>query len=128
MYEPTPTMNHGQRSHHTSYRYVNYVNGNVFFHEVYLSVYLIFTIVSSFRQEIIERLQQNHMLVILVTNSLTSYMDKARQEAKGLKIEVIDQVCLLCSISLILKSFSLVFQLTYLWILITIIQIKGSII
>lgn len=54
LYEPTPTMNHGQRSHHTSYR-----------------------------QEIIERLQQNHMLVILVTNSLTSYMDKARQEAKA---------------------------------------------
>ncbi|XP_026291782.1 probable ubiquitin carboxyl-terminal hydrolase FAF-X isoform X3 [Frankliniella occidentalis] len=54
LYEPAPTMNHGQRSHHTSYR-----------------------------QEIIERLQQNHMLVILVTNSLTTYMDKVRQEAKA---------------------------------------------
>lgn len=34
------------------------------------------------RQEIIERLQHQHMLVILVTNSLTTYMDKVRQAAK----------------------------------------------
>lgn len=31
----------------------------------------------------IERLQNQHSLVILVTNSLTSYMDKVRQIAKG---------------------------------------------
>lgn len=54
LYEPSPTMNHGQRSLQTSYR-----------------------------QEIIERLQQNHMLVILVTNSLTTYMEKVRQVAKA---------------------------------------------
>jgi hypothetical protein len=32
---------------------------------------------------VIERLQNQHSLVILVTNSLTSYMDKVREIAKG---------------------------------------------
>jgi len=36
------------------------------------------------RQEVIERLQNQHSLVILVTNSLTSYMDKVRHIAKGM--------------------------------------------
>lgn len=36
-----------------------------------------------FRQEVIDRLQNQHGLVILVTTSLTSYMDKVRQLAKG---------------------------------------------
>ncbi|XP_023706840.1 probable ubiquitin carboxyl-terminal hydrolase FAF-X isoform X1 [Cryptotermes secundus] len=53
LYEPSPNMNHSQRSHHIYYR-----------------------------QEVIERLQNQHSLVILVTNSLTSYMDKVRQIAK----------------------------------------------
>ncbi|KAJ9591428.1 hypothetical protein L9F63_002034, partial [Diploptera punctata] len=53
LYEPSPNMNHSQRSHHIYYR-----------------------------QEVIERLQNQHSLVILVTNSLTSYMDKIRQIAK----------------------------------------------
>lgn len=48
--------------------------------------YVLTNCVIFFSQEIIERLQQNHMLVILVTDSLTSYMDKARQVAKGTKL------------------------------------------
>lgn len=35
-----------------------------------------------FRQEVIERLQSEHSVVILVTNSLTNYMDKVRQLVK----------------------------------------------
>lgn len=35
--------------------------------------------VSLYRQEVIERLQSEHSVVILVTNSLTNYMDKMRQ-------------------------------------------------
>lgn len=34
------------------------------------------------RQEVIERLQSEHSVVILVTNSLTNYMDKVRQLVK----------------------------------------------
>lgn len=34
------------------------------------------------RQEVIERLQNQHTVVILVTNSLTSYMEKVRQLVK----------------------------------------------
>ena len=37
----------------------------------------------SYRQEIIERLQAQHSLVILVTNSLTTYMEKIKQIIKG---------------------------------------------
>ncbi|XP_012278998.1 probable ubiquitin carboxyl-terminal hydrolase FAF-X [Orussus abietinus] len=54
LYEPSPvTMSHTQRSHHVYYR-----------------------------QEVIERLQNQHSVVILVTNSLTNYMDKVRQLVK----------------------------------------------
>lgn len=35
-----------------------------------------------YRQEVIERLQSEHSVVILVTNSLTNYMDKVRQLVK----------------------------------------------
>ncbi|XP_071440611.1 ubiquitin carboxyl-terminal hydrolase 9X isoform X2 [Hetaerina americana] len=49
LYEPSPNMNHNQRTHHVYYR-----------------------------QEIIERLQNQHTLVILVAKSLTAYMEKAR--------------------------------------------------
>lgn len=35
-----------------------------------------------YRQEVIERLQAEHSVVILVTNSLTNYMDKVRQLVK----------------------------------------------
>lgn len=35
-----------------------------------------------FRQEVIERLQNQHSVVILVTNSLTTYMEKVRQLVK----------------------------------------------
>ncbi|XP_046391897.1 probable ubiquitin carboxyl-terminal hydrolase FAF-X isoform X3 [Ischnura elegans] len=49
LYEPSPNMNHNQRTHHAYYR-----------------------------QEIIERLQNQHTLVILVAKSLTAYMEKAR--------------------------------------------------
>lgn len=34
------------------------------------------------RQEVIERLQSEHSVVILVTNNLTNYMDKVRQIVK----------------------------------------------
>lgn len=34
------------------------------------------------RQEVIERLQSEHSVVILVTNNLTNYMDKVRQLVK----------------------------------------------
>ena len=37
---------------------------------------------SPYRQEVIERLQNQHTVVILVTNSLTNYMDKVRQLTK----------------------------------------------
>ncbi|XP_063224287.1 probable ubiquitin carboxyl-terminal hydrolase FAF-X isoform X9 [Bacillus rossius redtenbacheri] len=53
LYEPSPNMNHSQRTHHVYYR-----------------------------QEVIERLQTQHSLVVLVTNNLTAYMDKIRQMAK----------------------------------------------
>ncbi|XP_024944100.1 probable ubiquitin carboxyl-terminal hydrolase FAF-X isoform X6 [Cephus cinctus] len=53
LYEPNPNMGHSQRSHHVYYR-----------------------------QEVIERLQAQHSVVILVTNSLTNYMDKLRQLVK----------------------------------------------
>ncbi|XP_043475108.1 probable ubiquitin carboxyl-terminal hydrolase FAF-X isoform X1 [Leptopilina heterotoma] len=53
LYEPNPNMGHSQRSHHAFYR-----------------------------QEVIERLQNQHTVVILVTNSLTSYMEKVRQLVK----------------------------------------------
>lgn len=49
LYEPNTAGVHTQRSHHGYYR-----------------------------QEVIERLQNQHSLVILVTNSLTSYMDRLR--------------------------------------------------
>lgn len=49
LYEPNTAGGHAQRSHHGYYR-----------------------------QEVIERLQSQHSLVILVTNSLTSYMDRLR--------------------------------------------------
>ncbi|XP_046818690.1 probable ubiquitin carboxyl-terminal hydrolase FAF-X isoform X1 [Vespa crabro] len=35
-----------------------------------------------YRQDVIERLQQDHLVVVLVTNSLTNYMDKVRQLVK----------------------------------------------
>ncbi|XP_011304639.1 probable ubiquitin carboxyl-terminal hydrolase FAF-X [Fopius arisanus] len=50
LYEPNPNIANNQRSHHVYYR-----------------------------QEVIERLQNQHSVVILVTNSLTNYMDKVRQ-------------------------------------------------
>ncbi|XP_012528213.1 probable ubiquitin carboxyl-terminal hydrolase FAF-X isoform X2 [Monomorium pharaonis] len=53
LYEPNPNLGHSQRSHHLHYR-----------------------------QEVIERLQSEHSVVILVTNSLTNYMDKVRQLVK----------------------------------------------
>ncbi|XP_049853945.1 probable ubiquitin carboxyl-terminal hydrolase FAF-X isoform X1 [Schistocerca gregaria] len=53
LYEPSPNMNHSQRGHHMYYR-----------------------------QEVIERLQSQHSLVILVTNSLTTYMEKIRNTVK----------------------------------------------
>lgn len=37
------------------------------------------------RQAVIERLQSHHSLVILVTNSLTSYMDRVRKAYQGKK-------------------------------------------
>lgn len=49
LYEQNTNGGHGQRTHHMYYR-----------------------------QEVIERLQSQHSLVILVTNSLTSYMDHLR--------------------------------------------------
>lgn len=49
LYEQSTNGGHSQRSHHIFYR-----------------------------QEVIERLQNQHSLVILVTNSLTSYMDRLR--------------------------------------------------
>ncbi|KAF2881719.1 hypothetical protein ILUMI_24454 [Ignelater luminosus] len=49
LYEPSANGMHVQRTHHMFYR-----------------------------QEVIERLQNQHSLVILVTNSLTSYMDRLR--------------------------------------------------
>lgn len=49
LYEPSANSAHSQRTHHMY-----------------------------FRQEVIERLQNQHSLVILVTNSLTSYMDRVR--------------------------------------------------
>ncbi|XP_054272313.1 probable ubiquitin carboxyl-terminal hydrolase FAF-X isoform X2 [Macrosteles quadrilineatus] len=53
LYEPNPTVNHGQRTHQVFYR-----------------------------QEVIDRLQNQHGLVVLVTTSLTCYMDKVRQLVK----------------------------------------------
>ncbi|XP_075236606.1 ubiquitin carboxyl-terminal hydrolase-like faf isoform X2 [Lycorma delicatula] len=53
LYEPNPNVNHAQRGHQIFYR-----------------------------QEVIERLQNQHGLVILVTDSLTSYMANIRQIAK----------------------------------------------
>ncbi|XP_039296311.1 LOW QUALITY PROTEIN: probable ubiquitin carboxyl-terminal hydrolase FAF-X [Nilaparvata lugens] len=53
LYEPNPNVNHTQRSHQILYR-----------------------------QEMIERLQNQHGLVVLVTNSLTSYMANVRQLAR----------------------------------------------
>ncbi|CAG5097169.1 Similar to Usp9x: Probable ubiquitin carboxyl-terminal hydrolase FAF-X (Mus musculus) [Cotesia congregata] len=53
LYEPNPNMGNNQRSHHVYYR-----------------------------QEVIDRLQNQHSVVILVTNSLTNYMDKVRQLVK----------------------------------------------
>ncbi|XP_046668911.1 probable ubiquitin carboxyl-terminal hydrolase FAF-X isoform X3 [Homalodisca vitripennis] len=53
LFEPSPTVNHGQRTHQVLYR-----------------------------QEVIDRLQNQYGLVILVTTSLTSYMDKIRQLVK----------------------------------------------
>lgn len=50
LYEENSNGGHGQKSHHLFYR-----------------------------QEVIDRLQTNHSLVILVTNSLTSYMDRLRE-------------------------------------------------
>ncbi|XP_014223439.1 probable ubiquitin carboxyl-terminal hydrolase FAF-X isoform X1 [Trichogramma pretiosum] len=50
LYEPNPNVGHNQRSHHAYYR-----------------------------QEVIERLQSQHCVVILVTKSLTTYMDKVRK-------------------------------------------------
>lgn len=38
------------------------------------------------RQELIERLQTLHSLVILVTDSLTHYMDKVRHKLAGINI------------------------------------------
>lgn len=49
LYEPSANSTHSQRTHHMY-----------------------------FRQEIIERLQNQHSLVILVTNSLTGYMERVR--------------------------------------------------
>lgn len=49
LYEPSANSAHSQRTHHMY-----------------------------FRQEVIERLQNQHSLVILVTNSLTGYMDRVR--------------------------------------------------
>ncbi|KAJ8679779.1 hypothetical protein QAD02_015566 [Eretmocerus hayati] len=53
LYEQNPNMGHNPRSHHAYYR-----------------------------QEVIGRLQTQHSVVILVTNSLTTYMDKIRQLVK----------------------------------------------
>lgn len=53
LYESNPNMGHSQRTHHAYYR-----------------------------QEVIERLQSQHSVVILVTNSLTTYMNKVRQLVK----------------------------------------------
>nr|CAD7574966.1 unnamed protein product [Timema californicum] len=60
LYESSPNMNHSQRTHHIYYR-----------------------------QEVIERLQNQHSLVILVTNSLTTYMDKVRQIAKDESVKCV---------------------------------------
>ncbi|XP_001604458.2 probable ubiquitin carboxyl-terminal hydrolase FAF-X isoform X1 [Nasonia vitripennis] len=53
LYEPNPNIGHNPRSHHAYYR-----------------------------QEVIERLQNQHSVVILVTKSLTTYMEKVRQLVK----------------------------------------------
>ncbi|XP_014217217.1 probable ubiquitin carboxyl-terminal hydrolase FAF-X isoform X3 [Copidosoma floridanum] len=53
LYESNPNMGHGQRTQHACYR-----------------------------QEVIERLQGHHSVVILVTNNLTSYMSRVRQLVK----------------------------------------------
>ncbi|XP_063973678.1 probable ubiquitin carboxyl-terminal hydrolase FAF-X isoform X2 [Diachasmimorpha longicaudata] len=53
LYEPNPLIGNSQRTHHVYYR-----------------------------QEVIERLQNQHSVVILVTNSLTNYMDKVRALVK----------------------------------------------
>ncbi|XP_015113730.1 probable ubiquitin carboxyl-terminal hydrolase FAF-X isoform X2 [Diachasma alloeum] len=53
LYEPNPLIGNSQRSHQAYYR-----------------------------QEVIERLQNQHSVVILVTNSLTNYMDKVRALVK----------------------------------------------
>ncbi|XP_034939757.1 probable ubiquitin carboxyl-terminal hydrolase FAF-X isoform X2 [Chelonus insularis] len=50
LYEPNPNMGNNQRTQHAYYR-----------------------------QEVIDRLQNQHSVVILVTNSLTNYMDKVRK-------------------------------------------------
>lgn len=50
---------------------------------VYNINYIIKILNYSYRQEIIERLQAQHSLVILVTNSLTTYMEKIKQIIKG---------------------------------------------
>ena len=44
---------------------------------IYILLFLFF-----YRQEVIERLQNQHSVVILVTNSLTNYMEKVRQLCK----------------------------------------------
>ncbi|XP_076659536.1 ubiquitin carboxyl-terminal hydrolase-like faf [Halictus rubicundus] len=53
LYEPNPNIGHGQRGHHLHYR-----------------------------QDVIQRLQAEHSIVILVTISLTNYMSKTRQLVK----------------------------------------------
>ncbi|XP_066599991.1 ubiquitin carboxyl-terminal hydrolase 9X [Prorops nasuta] len=53
LYESTPNIGHSQRTPHLHYR-----------------------------QEVIERLQNDHAVVILVTNSLRNYMDNVRQLVK----------------------------------------------
>lgn len=57
---------------------VHYIHFNT--HILHFNV--LYFILLLLRQEVIERLQSEHSVVILVTNSLTNYMDKVRQLVK----------------------------------------------
>lgn len=78
LYEPNPNIAcHGQRNHHYRYIYLNVKVRNVVI-QFTVDIYNILLR----RQDVIERLQAEHTAVILVTNSLTNYMDKVRQLVK----------------------------------------------
>lgn len=63
-------------------QYVHYICKCTYKYNIYIVILIVYSLLLLYRQEVIERLQSEHSVVILVTNSLTNYMDKVRQLVK----------------------------------------------